>query len=73
MNKRRITAASALATLPVMMLMVQSAILITPLTEFSYAVGMSGGWALAFGIVAAAACATFVGPGGVACGIAAAV
>lgn len=73
MNKRRITAASALATLPVMMLMVQSAILTTPLTDFAYALGMSAGWSLAFGVVGAIACAFFSGPAGAACGIAGAV
>ncbi|MGH9741703.1 MAG: hypothetical protein ACRD51_05055 [Candidatus Acidiferrum sp.] len=76
MKARRIVAALLLLALPLFVMSVATTH-VAPVPSSHqgaemYALGVDGGWGLAFGIAAAVTCAAFVGPAAIGCGIAAA-
>lgn len=76
MVARRIVAALLLFALPLFVLsldLVQQGKCIAPQQGAEmYALGVDGGWALAFSIGATITCAAFTGPAAIGCGVAAA-
>ena len=69
MGKRTLVAASTLAALPAMMVMVQATIAANPIAHWAWSFGMSRGESAAFGAAGAVMCAFIPGVGSLACGL----
>lgn len=69
MGKRTLVAASTLAALPAMVVMVQATIAANPIAHWAWSFGMSRGESAAFGAAGAVMCAFIPGVGSLACGL----
>ena len=69
MRRRPTVAASTLAALPVMVVMVQAAIATNPMAHWAWSFGMSRGESAAFGVAGAVMCSFIPGVGSLACGL----
>lgn len=69
MGKRTLVAASTLAALPAMVVMVQATIAANPIVHWAWSFGMSRGESAAFGAAGAVMCAFIPGVGSLACGL----
>ena len=70
MTKRTLVAASTLAALPAMVVMVQVTVAANPMAHWAWSFGMSRGEAALFGLAGAVMCSFLPGVGSAACGIA---
>ncbi len=69
MRNRPLVAASTLAALPAMVVMLQVTVAASPMAQWGWAFGMSRGEAAAFGAAGAVMCAFIPGIGSLACGL----
>lgn len=69
MRNRPLVAASTLAALPVMAVMVHATVAASPMVQWAWSFGMSRGESAAFGVAGAVMCAFIPGIGSLACGL----
>lgn len=69
MTKRTLVAASTLAALPAMVVMVQVTVFANPMAHWAWSLGMSRSESALFGLAGVAMCAFLPGAGSIACGI----
>lgn len=69
MRNRPLVAASTLAALPAMAVMLQVTVAASPMTQWAWSLGMSRGESAAFGVAGAVMCAFIPGIGSLACGL----
>lgn len=69
MRNRPLVAASTLAALPAMVVMLQVTVAASPMAHWAWSFGMSRGESAAFGVAGAVMCAFIPGIGSLACGL----
>ena len=69
MRNRPLVAASTLAALPAMVVMLQVTVAASPMAQWAWSFGMSRGESAAFGVAGAVMCSFIPGIGSLACGL----